>query len=83
MEKSWWELEVVVRRSSNSFANVPYSALFSETLDVVIWAIVLLVICMAAPFLIALLSRKQGCKVVMSVWQKCNSNNPKKEFLIL
>ena len=81
MEKGRWELEVVVRCNANHFANVPYSMLLSETLGVVIWIVVLFVICLAASFLNAPLSCKQGCKEVTSVQQKCNSNTQEKQMI--
>lgn len=65
---------MVVRRSGNRLADVPYSALFGETLCVMMWNIVLFVMCLAALSLNAPLSRKQGCDIVMSVWQKRSSN---------
>ena len=65
---------VVVRRSGNLFADVSYSAPFSETLGVVMWTVVFFVICLAAPFLSGPLSCKQDCKAVMFVGRKRNSN---------
>ena len=53
--ESRWELEVVVRRSGNSLADVPYSALFSETVCVVMRTIVSFVLCLAALSVNALL----------------------------
>ena len=55
---SRWELEVVVRHNDNRLADVPYSALFGETLCIVMWTIVLFVMCLAALFLNAPLSHK-------------------------
>ena len=51
--KRQWELEVVVRRNGNCFADVLYSALFNKTLGVVMWTVVLFVMCLIAPFLSA------------------------------
>ena len=70
-----WDLEVVVRRSGNRFANVPYAALLSETLYVVMWTVVLFVMCLAALFLNTSLLRKEGCNGLMFVWRKCYLNN--------
>ena len=65
---------MVVTPSGNRLADVLYSVLFSETLCVVMWTIVLSVMCLAALSMNALLSRKQGRNAVMSVRRKRNSN---------
>ena len=65
---------MVVRRSNNGLVDVPYSALFCETLCVAMWTIVSLAMCLAALSLNAPLSRKQGCNAVMFARRKHNSN---------
>ena len=64
--KSRWELEVIVRRSYNFSADVPYSALFNEALGVVMWTVVLFVMCLNFFSSSAMSSRKMGCHAFMT-----------------
>ena len=53
---------MIVRRNGNRFSDVAFSAMFGETLGVVMWMVVFFVIRLAVSFLNAPLSRQQGCK---------------------
>ena len=56
---------VVVRCNGNRFADMPYSALFSEAVGVVMWTVVLFVMCLTFFSSSAISSRKLVCCAVI------------------